>query len=256
GALRPEPPPANVREQEKTNPGAEPGPGEPVLASMGVDAGDHAHFAVVERRGLAPHRLVHAAVVDSHGMVAHAARLRQGLGVQAAVVDAKPLRVEARDIAAQAPGSTWLLDFSASEGPREKEGRHEDLRFKRVVMGREEMIDALVDLLIMSPPGILLPRATAGSEETLRLVRLHLRNLKQEAVKTVTGVRQRYRRDVENHFGFALAMAVLAGSMTRKAARWVPLRALGRPHAAAAGRPAAEDNFIPMGTLRWRGLFR
>lgn len=220
GGAPPVSPPADVRERQGGDAEVARGSAEiPIFRSMGIDTADLVHLAVLEREGIGPRRLIHAAEVDSDEAVPCIAKIRERFGVRATVVDSKPLRVEARAIAAQAPASTWLLDFAGNEEPKEKEGVHEGKRFLRVLLDREEMIDDVVDALTTDPPGLVLPRPTAATEGIVRLVRAHLRNLKREAVKSSTGRKaHRYRKDVPNHLAFAIGMALLAERISGGAA--------------------------------------
>jgi len=183
----------------------------------GVDCGDMAHFAA---HGLLPDtrkQFFYFEEMDSDEMVERILYLWDALGLSGLVIDAKPLRVEARKIAYAHPKNVWLQDFSGEE-PQEKEGEHEGKTFLRITVGRDASLDEFTDLFPTEEgkPGlILLPKKDAESPAILDVVDIHLKNLRKEKKTDARGnTFFQYLKNVPNHFGMAMSSSVLAEMLT------------------------------------------
>ncbi len=181
-----------------------------VARFAGVDCGDAAHLTVAERAPEGgPVRFVFFEELDSDRLVERVNALWERLGLTALVIDAKPLRAEARKIAYAHPGRVWLQDFGG-EGPETTTtAEHQGKQFQRVVVPREESLADLVDGLLNG--SLLLPRQGAGSPRVLEQVDAHLMALRQEKVLDARGnTVNRFTRGVPNHFAMAMNSALVA----------------------------------------------
>jgi hypothetical protein len=182
-----------------------------VARFVGVDCGDAAHLAVAERVfGASGWRFVYFEEVDSDHLAERIEALWESLGFTALVVDAKPLRAEARRLAYAHPEAVWLQDFGAAGTPEKTEwAEHQGRRFQRVVVPREDSLADLIDGLLNG--SLLLPRQDAGSPRVLEQVDLHLTNLRQEKVVDARGnTVNRFTRGAANHFAMAMNSALVA----------------------------------------------
>jgi hypothetical protein len=179
-----------------------------VARFAGVDCGDAAHLAVAERSG-EEYRFVYFEEIDSDRLVERVEALWERLGLNALVVDAKPLRATARKLAYARPERVWLQDFGPEGLFQKKFAEHQGRRFQRVVVPREESLADLIDGLLAGR--VLLPRQAAGSPRVLEQVEAHLMSLRQEKVVDARGnTVHRFLRAAPNHFAMAMNSALVA----------------------------------------------
>jgi hypothetical protein len=188
-----------------------------------VDCGDAAHLAVAELASPAKpggssgggekFRFVYFEELDSDHLVERVNTLWERLGLSALVVDAKPLRAEARKLAYAHPEHVWLQDFGPEGSAVKSEwAEHQGKRFQRVVVPREDSLADLIDALLSGQ--VLLPRQDAGSPAVLSQVDSHLSALRQEKVIDARGhTVQRFVRGAPNHFAMAMNSALVAARL-------------------------------------------
>lgn len=184
-----------------------------VARFAGVDCGDAAHLAVAEAAGSGPARFVYFEELDSDRLVERVNALWERLGFSALVVDAKPLRSEARKLAYARPERVWLQDFGPEGSTLATSwAEHQGRRFQRVVAPREETLSDLIDALLSGQ--VLLPRQDADSPPVLEQVAAHLMNLRQEKVMDGRGhTVHRFVRGAANHFAMAMNSALIAARL-------------------------------------------
>lgn len=177
----------------------------------GVDCGDTAHFACYELLPNGRKRWLWFEELDSDEMVERIDTLWDELGLSGLVVDAKPLRVEARTIAYHHPEKVWLQDFKGEE-LTEEIGEHKGKQFQRVMVDRDDSLDEFCDLFTVEPePLMMLPAKDADSPAILDVVDIHLKNLRKEKTVDQRGnVVFRFVKNVANHFGMAMNSAIIA----------------------------------------------
>lgn len=180
----------------------------------GIDTGDAAHYACHEVLPNGRRRYVWFEEMDSAELVERVNHLDEVLGVRGRVCDAKPLRNEARALAAARPRETWLLDFAGdSEEPEQADGEHYGLVYQRATVGRDAAMDDFLGLFGTEPCGVLLPSRADGP--VLNLVAQHLKRLTKEPKEDARGNSiHSYRHGVENHFGFAMLSSYLAEQLS------------------------------------------
>jgi hypothetical protein len=190
-----------------------------VVRFAGVDMGDAAHLTVCEEffgrgeDGEPRHRFIHFEEVDSDGLPRRVEALWEELGLRGLVVDAKPLRVSARNLAYARPDTVWLQDFGPSGcGVKPLRGEHRGKHFQRVLVDREESLGELVDGLLTGK--VLLPPKDAASPPVLDVVDRHLLSLRREKVIDARGnTVVRFARGGSDHFACAMNSALVAARL-------------------------------------------
>lgn len=179
----------------------------------GVDCGDMAHFACFELLPDGRKRWIWFEELDSDEMVERIAnQLWDKLGLSALVIDAKPLRTEARKIAYAHPHEVWVQDFGGKE-IKDEQDEHMGKQFLRVTTDRDDSLDEFCDLFAIEQqePVMLLPRKDADSPPVLDAVEIHLKNLRKEKHVDAKGnTVHKYVKNVANHFGMAMNSAIIA----------------------------------------------
>lgn len=186
----------------------------------GIDTGDRCALAV--REGSGPARWIYFEAPPLDRLAERCAGLFDRLGVEALAIDGGPHTGAAREVHDLLPEGAFIW--------RHTEG---EMQVKRVPflgterchvrLGREDLLDLLVEELHRGPSAVRLPRPRDGGEEALLAeVGVHLMNLRKVSRKRAGGRETLAYAGGENHFAFAMAFALLAERLAESEGVLVP----------------------------------
>jgi len=184
-----------------------------------VDVGDWCHLAVCEpMEGGERLRVIWMEEFHSDKMDERLTLAMVNFDAAGLVIDAKPLRAEARRIARKFADRVWLQTFKGGRTLAEDEEEHDGVTYQGVAMDRDEWLDEFTDACRPAggkPSAMLLPRTERPGDVVIK-AQEHLKRLQKEPGTDAKGnTVHKYRRNVENHFGMALANALAASRLAK-----------------------------------------
>ncbi|MEE9275695.1 MAG: hypothetical protein V3V62_10345, partial [bacterium] len=192
-----------------------------------------------------PARWVYFEAVSLDRLTGRCARIFDRLGVEAVSIDGGPHTQAAREVHDLLPEGAFIWRHTEGEMTVKRvdflgvERRH-------VRLGREDLIDLLVEEIHGGPDAVRMPAPrSAAEEEVLAAVERHLMNLRKRRTPRAGGAEAlRYEKN-ENHFAFAMAFAKLAEELAASEGVLVPAAGGTVPPAGpAAGGAAAPSGWI------------
>ncbi len=215
----------------------------------GIDTGERCALAVRERAEEGLVRWVYFEAPPLERLAGRCARVFDRLGVEGLVIDGGPHTREARAVHDLLPEGAFIWRHTEGEMAVKRvaflgaERRH-------VRIGREEMLDMLVEELHQGPGAVRMPQPRDAEEEALLAgVQAHLMNLRKARRPRAGGERRLAYERNENHFGFAMAFALLAEALAES-------EGILAPHAGGTLLPAGDGAPAAPGEWSGRRIFR
>lgn len=185
----------------------------PAPRFAGIDTGDRCALAVRECPPSGPARWIYFEAPSIAALPGRCARIFDALGVEAAVIDGGPHTQAARDVHDLLPGGAFIWRHTEGE-MSVKEVPFLGTARRHIRIGREALLDLLVEELHLGPSASRMPQPRNEDEEKiLDEVEQHLLNLRKEVRPRAGGGETIVYGRGENHFAFAMAYACLAGAL-------------------------------------------